>query len=381
MPPNNHALLSPSSSHRWLNCTKSALLESEFENKESEAAAEGTAAHDLCEHKVKKSLRKRSKRPTSKYASDEMEEHTDAYRDFVLEQFELEKQTCPDAQLFLEIKLSLENYIPGSFGTCDCLIVSDNKMHIIDFKYGLGILVDATDNTQLKLYAIAALEAYGMLYSFDDIAMTIFQPRRENLSTWTISVDELQQWADKVLKPKAVQAAEGTGEFCSGEWCTFCRAAVKCRARAAAKLDLAKHEFTLPPLLSDEEIENILSLLPDLTKWANDIMAYASDAAINHGKQWNFHKVVAGRSIRKYKDETSVIEAAKDAGYTDIFKQSLIPLTEMEKLMGKSRFNEVLGDLVIKPPGKPTLVSITDKRQAIHVNNANNEFNKIKEEF
>lgn len=381
MPPNNHALLSPSSSHRWLNCTKSALLESEFENKESEAAAEGTAAHELCEHKVKKALKKRSKRPTSKYASDEMEEHTDAYRDFVLEQFELEKQTCPDAQLFLEIKLSLENYIPGSFGTCDCLIVSDNKMHIIDFKYGLGVLVVATDNTQLKLYAIAALEAYGMLYSFDEISMTIFQPRRENVSTWTISTEELQQWANETMKPKAVQAAEGTGEFCSGEWCAFCRAAVKCRARAAAKLDLAKHEFALPPHLSDEEIEDILILLPDLTKWANDIMAYASDAAINHGKQWNFHKVVAGRSIRKYKDESAVITAAKDAGYTDIFKQSLIPLTEMEKLMGKETFNEVLGALLIKPPGKPTLVSITDKRQAINVTNANNEFNKIMEEI
>ncbi len=381
MPPNNHALLSPSSSHRWLNCTKSALLESEFENRESEAAAEGTAAHELCEHKVKKALRKRSKRPTSSYHSDEMEEHTDAYRDFVLEQFELEKQTCKDAQLFLEIKLSLEHYIPGSFGTCDCLIVSDNKMHIIDFKYGLGILVDSTDNSQLKLYAIAALEAYGMLYSFDEISMTIFQPRRENVSTWTISVDALQNWADEVLRPKALEATEGTGEFCSGEWCTFYRAAIKCRTRAAAKLDLAKHEFKLPPLLSDEEIEDILTLLPDLTKWANDIMAYASDAAINHGKVWNFHKVVAGRSVRKYKDETSVIEAAKSAGYTDIFKQSLIPLTEMEKLMGKSTFNEVLGDLVTKPPGKPTLVSITDKRQAITVNNANNEFNDIMEEI
>ena len=261
------------------------------------------------------------------------------------------------------------------------LIVSDNKMQIIDFKYGLGILVDATDNPQLKLYAIAALEAYGMLYSFDEISMTIFQPRRENISTWTITVDELQKWADEILKPKAIEAAEGTGKYCSGEWCTFCRAAVKCRTRAADKLELAKHEFKLPPLLSDEEIEDILTLLPDLTKWANDIMAYASDAAINHGKVWNFHKVIAGRSIRKYKDEISVINAAKDAGYTDIFKQSLIPLTEMEKLMGKTTFSQVLGDLVIKPPGKPTLVSIIDKRQAINVNNVNNKFNEIKEKI
>lgn len=184
MSPNNHAILSPSSSHRWLNCTPSAMLEQEFENKETEAAAEGTAAHALCEHKVKKALHKRSKRPVSEYDSDEMEEHSDSYRDFIMEQLELERQTCPDAQVFLEIKLSLERYIPDSFGTCDCLIISDNRMHIIDFKYGQGVLVDAEDNPQMKLYALAALDIYESLYDFDEIAMTIFQPRRENVSTW-----------------------------------------------------------------------------------------------------------------------------------------------------------------------------------------------------
>lgn len=380
MPPNNHAILSPSSSHRWLNCTPSALLEQEFENKETEAAAEGTAAHALCEHKVKKALHKRSKRPVSEYDSDEMEEHSDAYRDFIMEQLELERQTCPDAQVFLEIKLSLERYIPDSFGTCDCLIISDNRMHIIDFKYGQGVLVDAEDNPQMKLYALAALDIYESLYDFDEIAMTIFQPRRENVSTWVTSVDALRSWATETLIPKAELAATGEGEYCSGEWCTFCRAAVKCRARAKAKLELAKNEFKMPPLLSDEEIEDILSVLPDLTKWANDILAYATDAAINHGKQWSFHKVVAGRSVRKYTDEAAVIKAATAAGYTDIFKQNLIPLTEMEKLMGKDVFTKVLGDLVQKTPGKPTLVSILDKRPAINVSNANNEFNVIKEE-
>lgn len=380
MPPNTHAILSPSSANRWLNCTRSARLELEFADAESAAAAEGTAAHALAEHKLKKALKRRSKRPVSDFDSDEMEEHTDAYRDYCIEQLTQERQSCPDAQIHIETRLDLTGYVPGSFGTCDCLIVSDERLHIIDFKYGQGVVVEAEENPQMKLYALGALDIYDGLYDFGEVAMTIFQPRRENVSTWTEPVADLRLWAEEELKPKARLADEGAGDFCSGDWCLFCKAAVKCRARAAAKLELAKREFSLPPLLTDDEIEDILSLLPDLTKWANDIMAYATDAALNHGKQWKSHKVVAGRSNRKYKDEDSVIEAAKAAGYTDIFKTSLITLTEMERLMGKAKFQEVLGGLVIKPPGRPTLVPITDKRPAITGNDAKSDFNEIKED-
>ncbi|MGO5386548.1 DUF2800 domain-containing protein [Catenibacterium mitsuokai] len=204
--------------------------------------------------------------------------------------------------------------------------------------------------------------------------MSIFQPRRENVSTWTITVDELKTWAEEVLKPKAEMAMNGEGEFCPGEWCTFCRAAVRCRARAEEKLKLAQEEFKLPPLLTDSEIEEVLTIIPDLTKWANEIMAYATESAVNHGKQWNGFKVVEGRSVRKYKDESAVAEAAKEAGYKDIYRQSLITLTEMQKLMGKATFEKVLGDLIIKPPGKPTLVPDSDKRPAINVTNAKKEF-------
>ena len=211
--------------------------------------------------------------------------------------------------------------------------------------------------------------------------MTIFQPRRENVSTWTIPVEELKAWAENELKPKAQMAYKGEGEYLPGEWCTFCRAAVRCRARAEEKLRLAQTEFKMPPLLTDAEIEEILTVLPDLTKWVNEITAYATDATVNHGKTWSGFKVVEGRSVRKYRDEDKVAEAAEEAGYTDIYRKTLITLTEMQKLMGKQRFEEVLGGLIYKPSGKPTLVPITDKRPAMNVTNAINEFNEIKEEM
>ena len=375
-----HAILSASSSHRWLNCTPSARLELEFEGETTEAAKEGTAAHALCEHKVKKALRKRSRRPTSEYDSDEMEECTDSYTSFVMEQYELAKQSCKDPVILIEQRLDFSCYVPDGFGTGDCLIISDDKLHIIDFKYGMGVLVEAQDNPQMKLYARGALQIYGMLYDIKEVDMTIFQPRRENISTWTMTVEDLKEWGEKVLKPTAEMAFKGEGEYHPGEWCTFCRAAVRCRARAQEKLKLAESEFKAPPLLTDAEIEEILTVIPDLTKWANDVVAYATDAAVNHGKQWDGFKIVEGRSVRKFRDEKEVAEAAKSAGYEDIYKQSLISLTEMEKLMGKQGFKEILGDLVYKAPGKLTLVPDTDKRPAVNVTNANDEFNVIKEE-
>lgn len=375
-----HAVLSASGSHRWLNCTPSARLELEFENTTSEAAREGTAAHALCEHKLKKFLKKRSKRPVSDYNSDEMEECTDAYAEFVMEQYEEAKKSCKDPVLLIEQKLDFSCYVPEGFGTGDCIIISDDKLHIIDFKYGQGIFVEAEHNPQMMLYALGALEIYDALYDIKEVAMTIFQPRRENVSTWTIPIEELKAWAEEELKPKARLAYDGEGEYLPGEWCTFCKAAVKCRARAEEKMKLARLEFKMPPLLTDAEIEEVLNVLPDLTKWANEITAYASEAAIHNGKEWNGFKVVEGRSNRKYRDELLVAEAAREHGYTDIYRQTLIPMTEMQKLMGKSTFEEILGDLIYKPPGKPTLVPNTDKRPAMNVTNAENEFDKIMED-
>lgn len=371
-----HAVLSASASHRWLNCTPSARLELEFEDRETEAAAEGTAAHALCEHKLKRALKRRSKKPLSPYDSDEMDEYTDGYVGFVLETLSEARQTCQDPIILIEQRLDFSRYVPDGFGTGDCVIIADRKLHIIDFKYGRGVLVESEHNSQMMLYALGALELFDSLYDIEEVSMSIYQPRRENISTWTVKTEFLYDWAENTLIPKASLAFEGRGDYCSGAWCTFCKARTKCRARAEEKLQLAQHEFKKPPLLSDEEIEDILGKLEDLTKWANEITAYAQDAALNHGKEWRGFKVVEGRSNRRYADEKAVIEAAQSAGYKDIFRKTLIPITEMEKLMGKANFNELLGGLVYKPPGKPTLVPVSDKRPAI-TTNPKDEFTEI----
>ena len=380
MPPNTHAILSASSSHRWLNCNPSARLEQEFADRETDAAAEGTAAHALCEHKLRRALKMRSKKPISPYDCDEMDACTDAYVEFVMEALAEAKQECKDPLVLIEQKLDFSCYVPDGYGTGDCLIVADKLLHIIDFKYGQGVLVDAEQNPQMMLYALGALRLFDSLYDITEVSMSIFQPRRENVSTWTISVDDLLDWAENTLKPKAELAFKGEGEYTPGSWCQFCKAAVKCRARAEAKLQLARYEFAMPPLLSDEEIEDILLKLDDLTKWANEITAYAQDAAVNHGKVWRGFKLVESRTNRRYTDEEAVVQAANAAGYHDIYKKSLIPITEMERLMGKKTFAEVIGSLVEKPKGRPTLVPASDKRPAIVSTGAEQDFTDFKED-
>ena len=379
MPPAKHAVLSASSSHRWLNCSPSARLEQEFEDRETEAAAEGTAAHALCEHKLRRVLKLQSRRkPISRYDSDEMDMHTDGYVQFVLETLAEVRKNCADPLINIEQRLDFSCYVPDGFGTGDCIIIGDKIMHIIDFKYGQGVLVEAEHNPQMMLYALGALRLFDSLYDIEEVAMTIYQPRRENISTWTIPVSELKAWAENELVPKARLAYEGKGEYRPGPWCTFCKAAVKCRARAEEKLRLAQYEFAKPPLLTDTEIEDILGKLDDLTRWAEEIKTYAQDAALNHGKQWHGYKVVEGRSVRKYSNEDAVVEAANAAGYHDIFRKTLLPLTEMERLMGKQEFQSILGGLIIKPAGKPTLVPASDKRPAI--TKANIDFKEIQED-
>lgn len=369
-----HALLSASSSHRWLNCTPSARLESEFSETTSEAAEEGTAAHALAEYKLKRALKKRAKKPVSEYDCEEMDKYTDDYVTFVLEKFEEAKQTCKDPEVLIEQKLDFSGYVPEGFGTGDAVILADKTLYIVDFKYGQGVLVDAYQNPQMMLYAIGALAQFGMLYNIKEISMSIFQPRRENVSTWRISSDELINWANNYLRPKAQEAYNGTGEYCSGEWCRFCKAAVKCRARAERQLDLIKHDFNKPPILDDTEVEAILPLLGELTSWANGLMSYAEAKAINEGKKWGGYKVVEGRSVRKFTDEKAVVKASEKAGYTDIYKKSLITLTEFEKMMGKEQFKQILGEYVKKPAGKLTLVPITDKRPEVDTNTAIQDF-------
>ncbi|WP_395013559.1 DUF2800 domain-containing protein [Robinsoniella peoriensis] len=369
-----HALLSASSSKRWLNCTPSARLETQFADDESPYAAEGTAAHALAEHKLKRSLKRRSKRPVSDYVCDEMEECTDDYVSYIMEQVEATKRGCTDPVVLIEQHLDYSRYVEGGFGTGDCLIVSDGTLSVVDLKYGKGISVEADNNPQMMLYALGALELFDAIYDIERIRMTIFQPRLESISTWEISVEELQSWVAEELLPKARLAAKGEGEYCSGSWCRFCKARNQCRARAESFLKLAQMEFQPPALLADGEIAEVLSVADELAKWAADVYSFATDEAVIRRKQWSGFKLVEGRSNRKYTSEEDVAEAAKTAGYTDIYKSSLIGITEMEKLLGKKQFYEILGGLVYKPQGKITLVPESDKRPPVEKATAEAEF-------
>ena len=369
-----HALLTASGSKRWLSCTPSARLEATFEEKETTAAAEGTAAHALAEYKVKRALRYFCKRPVSEFEDEVMDMATDDYAAFILEAMAEMRKTGADPTVMIETRLDFSDWVPDGFGTGDCIIIGGDTLHIVDLKYGAGVLVEAEGNSQMMLYALGALQQFGCLYDVKKVLMTIFQPRRENISTAELSVEMLMEWADNFVRPKAKMAFAGEGEYLPGDWCLFCRAADKCRARAEANLKVAREEFGLPPLLTDEEVEALLPRLPDLVKWANELQAYALDAAVNHGKQWNGFKVVEGRSIRKYADEDAVANAAEACGYKDIYQKKLINLGDLEKLMGKKKFQEVLGAYIVKPPGKPTLVPVSDKRPALTITNIKEEF-------
>lgn len=374
MTPSDHALLSASGAHRWLNCTPSARLESDEPESTSAAAEQGTAAHALAEHKLRRALKQRSKRPVSAWIDDEMETLTDDYVSFVQEHISIAQETCGDPQVLIEQRLDFSHIVPGSFGTGDCVIIAEPTLQIIDLKYGQGVLVEAVNNPQLMLYALGALHAFRSLYDIETVSVTIYQPRRANVDTWEISVAELEQWAETEVKPKAELASAGEGEFCPGSWCQFCRIAPTCRARAEANLQLAKLEFVPPAELSDAEIADVLTRIPQLKTWASDVEAYALSKAVNQGVVFEGFKLVAGRSVRKYTSEKDVAAAAEAAGYRDIWDRKLITLTAMEKLMGKPAFNEILGDLVTKPAGKPTLVPASDKRPALDLVSAATDF-------
>lgn len=373
--PEVHSILGASSADRWMNCTPSARLTEGMEDEGSVFAAEGTAAHALAEWKVRKVLKKRAgRRPASDYWTDEMEETTSDYRDYIMDLVGQAKQHCKDPVTLIEQHLDFSCYVPDGFGTGDFLLVADKELNVVDFKYGRGVAVYADHNPQMMLYALGALNLFDCLYDIEQVTMTIFQPRLSSISTWTISTTELYQWAEEVLKPKAELAAKGEGDFVSGSWCRFCKARNTCRARAESFLELARMEFQPPALLSDEEVAEVMEKADELSKWASDVMAYAQAEAIENGKHWNGYKLVEGRSVRKFSDEAKVEAAAKEAGYTDIYNKSLITLTAFEKLMGKEAFAEILGQYVTKPAGKLTLVPVSDKRPEVSVNTVNDEF-------
>lgn len=369
-----HARNSPSALYRTLNCPPSLVLGEQFQDEESQYAAEGSAGHALAEHLIKKHLHLRTKRPVSDYYSDDLMEAVEDYVAFVIEKIEDAKRECKSPLFSVEQRVDISEYSPDCFGTADMVIVTDKVAHVIDLKLGRGLEVSAEENPQLMAYGLGVLEMVEMLYDIEVVRLTIFQPRINNFSTWDITPEALKAWGEEILKPRSAMALAGAGEFQAGSWCRFCKARNQCRARAEEFLRLAKMEFRQPALLSDDEIAEVLKVSDELSKWAADVYAFAQDQAVIHGKQWKGYKLVEGRSNRKYSSEEEVAQAAQAAGYTDIYKKSLIGVTEMERLMGKKEFARILGKLVYKPQGKVTLVPDTDKREAINTSTAAADF-------
>lgn len=369
-----HARYSPSSAFRRLHCPPSLVLEESFDDETSAYVAEGTAGHALAEHLIKRYLKQQTKRPVSDYYTDELVDTVNDYVEFVIGQIEEARRTCKDPVFSVEQRVDASEYVEGCYGTADMVIITDEMVHIIDLKLGKGVAVDATENSQLMIYGLGMLQKAELLYDPHIVRLSIYQPRIYNYSTWDTTPDALKKWGNEVLRPNGAMALIGAGEYAAGSWCRFCKARFKCRARAEEFLSLAQMEFRQPALLEDAEIAEVLRKADDLAKWASEIYSYAQDEAIVHGKQWPGFKVVEGKSNRKYTSDEEVAAAAEAAGYKDIYKKSLIGIGDMERLMGKATFKEVLGHLVYKPQGKLTLVPISDKRPAITKTTASAEF-------
>ena len=367
-----HALLSASGAHRWLACPPSARLEDVHEDTSSEAAREGTFAHALAEVALRRALGDESAtRPegweSSPYYAPEMEEHVERYVDAVMEIVASHRAASPDALVLVESRLDFSEWVPAGFGTGDAVIASDAGIDVVDLKYGRGVRVEAANNAQLRLYALGALRAYGALYDARRVRTTIVQPRLDHIDSEELDVDDLLRWAEEYVAPRAKLAYAGEGEFAAGEHCRFCRAAATCRARAEANLEISRYDFAPPAELSLEEIADVLSRVDELVRWAGDVKDYAIAQVRDHGAVIPGWKLVEGRSVRRYVDEEKAAAALIAAGLDaeSVYQRKLRTITDLEKTVGKKRVAEVLGDLIVKPPGAPTLAPESDKRPAI----------------
>ena len=388
----DHALLSPSGASRWMACTPSARLEQRFPDSSRDAAREGTLAHAICEIMLlyaigglKKSVYEISLRKTiasdliedpenegalvQEFYCHAMHEYCEQYVTFVMEQFAMSKAIDAKALIAVEKRLDISRWAPESFGTGDAGIVSDRILKIIDLKYGKGVEVSAINNTQMKVYALGWLDEFRDMYDIDVIEMTIFQPRIDNYSTWSIIVVDLLKWAEEELKPKAVLAFAGEGEFVAGTHCQFCRAKTSCRALADYCNELAKYDFAEPELLTDAEISAIASKASIFKNWIGAIEEHMLNEAVKHGKKWPGYKLVEGRSNRVFADGRKVVKQLSALGYEDgdYYNIDLKGIGDIEKLLGgKKAFAKLLNHLVIKPKGKPTLVPETDTRSELN---------------
>lgn len=362
-----HAVLSASGSKRWLSCPPSARLERKFPDKAGEAAQEGTLAHALAEARIRHwlgemsenglTLRIDSIRHDALY-SPEMGEYVSEYVDLCIEKINEAQGTA-----LVEERLDFSRWVKNGFGTGDMVIIGDGVLEIVDLKYGKGVPVSAEGNTQMQLYALGAIEQYGYIYDFDHVRMSIFQPRNGGLSTQLMSVSELLAWGERI-KSIAELAYEGKGDFKAGDHCRFCRAAAQCKALSEYNMEIAKLEFRDADLLTDDEVSFVLERVDGLVRYAEKIKAFALEEAIK-GHRWPGFKVVEGRSNRKITDAVKAVKLLRGAGYADdvIYKPlEMQTITALEKLVTKKKFGELLGSVIEKPPGKPTLVPEDDKR-------------------
>lgn len=368
-----HAILSPSSASRWINCPPSAMLNAEAGDRDTVFTREGTLAHAVAELKARKyfigmgpqkygaALRKFK---ADELWQDEMDGHTDAYMDALKD---IAATFTDTPYVALEQRVDFSEYVPEGFGTADCIMIGGEVLHIVDFKYGKGVDVSAEDNPQLKLYAVGAILQYMAFYDIFTVRMTIVQPRiKREPDTWEIEARNLLYWADGVVKPAAQLAIAGEGEFAEGEWCRWCAVRANCRARAGANTALEDFGCKMPPLLTDEEVGRALTLGRRLKSWLSDLEEYALIACLN-GADITGWKAVEGRSVRAWTDPLAPYEEAKRAGVPEemLYKREPVTLAQLEKIMGKKAFGETLSRYVFTPPGKPTLVTADDKRNAI----------------
>ena len=357
-----HALLSASSSHRWLHCPPSVRLSEGIPDQGSDYAREGTDAHSLCEFKLRKLLGMETADPTENldYYNGEMEECAESYAAYVAELLAKAKDTCTDPVALVEQRVDFSRFVEGGFGTADCVIIADGTMNVIDYKHGKGVEVSAENNPQMKLYALGALEIFDGIYDINEIQMTIFQPRIGNVSVSIMTKDSLLAWANGELRDKAKLAYEGGGEYACGGWCRFCKAKAVCRKRAEENHKMAQYDFAPADTLDETEIAAVLDRADELAAWVTDVKDYALSQALQ-GVHYPGYKVVEGRSARKYVNEEAVAHAVNAAGY-DPYAHKVLGLTEMQKLLGKQKFNELLAAYIVKPQGKPALVPESDKR-------------------
>ena len=384
-----HAKLSASSSKKWLNCPLSVTLEGYFEDEESSYAKEGTIAHSLGELKLKTSLGRITRsdyifnrdtllKDFSKEDEQEIEHYTEEYADFVIERYNNALSNCEEAEILIEERLDYSKYAKEGFGTGDVVICDYESIEIIDLKYGKGVKVDAFENSQLMLYGLGALEIYGDLFDIKTVKMTIFQPRLDNISTYELDTQDLLNWGKNVVYDKAEQAFDGVGECCYGSHCDegFCKAKPLCKTYTKHHTQVSKYKSTHPSLLTDEELVDIYDLALSYDKWIKSIKSYILQKMLE-GKKLPGLKLVEGRSNRTFTDEKAIIKALKDNGYkkSNYIVEKLISITEAEKLLGKVKFEEILGTFVIKPPGAPTVAKIEDKRP--EYNSAELDFKNI----